>query len=121
VGVYLTWEIEDDEGQNPLGEPGSFEFHLDCDVTPGDPGYLYNHNGDGYPGYAPAVEIVSVTCTRLATDADPSGRKPTEDEQNALSYWFYLWVDTHACDRESIEKQALEYACVAPDYDDVDD
>ena len=37
---WLDWGISDEEGTNPLGKPGDFEFAIAYDFDPGDPGYL---------------------------------------------------------------------------------
>lgn len=121
MGVYLHWEIEDDEGTNPTNTPGWFDFCVECEVEPGDPGYLYNANGDGCPPSPPTAEVVGVTCRRVHLDGETELRKPTEDEANSLSMWFYGWVDTHPQEMEQIREQAFEYAWPEPDYDDLDD
>lgn len=121
MGVYLRWEIEDDEGTNPTNAPGWFDFNLECDVEPGDPGYLYDANGDGCPPYGPTAEVVGVTCERVHLDGENAVRKPTQDEEHALSYWFFGWLAAHPAEMQHIQEQAFEYAWPEPDYDDQDD
>lgn len=120
MNVYLNWQIDDDEGTNPTNTPGWFDFRLECEIEPGDPGYLYNANGDGYPGHGPSVEVVGVTCDRVHLEGEEI-RKPTEDEDTSLSYWFLGRIESNVTELEHIKEQAFEYADVEPDYDDIDD
>ena len=62
---WLDWGISDEEGTNPLGKPGDFEFAIAYDFDPGDPGYLYDKNGDGCPGYPATVTLTDSTCKSL--------------------------------------------------------
>lgn len=117
MGVYLNWQIEDLEGANPTNTPGWFDFRLECEVEPGDAGYLYDANGDGCPPSGPTVEIVGIACEHVHLDGEAGVRKPTEDEADCLSLWCYGWIDLRPAEMEQIRAQAFEYAHPEPDDD----
>jgi hypothetical protein len=114
-----AFTVEDDKGENPTGVPGSFDFEVEFDITPEDPGYMYDSNGDGYPGYPATAEIVSARCTAVWLE-DTALRKPTPEEQTVFTDWFFTWL----ADRPDVESDMchaeLESMCEADcePYDD---
>ena len=98
----MRWSVEDELGKNPIGIAGEFEFDIDFTYDAGDPGVMYDSNGDGYPGHAPSVEPESVICTSVRFEGDDVGRRPTAAEQQMLSKWFWVWLDANPDDCRSI-------------------
>lgn len=117
---WIQWDIDDEYGENPLGKPGSFEFRIAFDYDPGDPGYDYDYNGDGYPGHHPNATITGAECKILQLEALPQ-RPPTEDEIKLLEKWFLALIDSDTKLCRQIEQCGLDQMCVEPDWDDWDD
>ncbi|NDC55286.1 MAG: hypothetical protein EBZ69_00365 [Alphaproteobacteria bacterium] len=114
---WLNWEISDDEGTNPLGQPGEFEFNVEYDFDPGDPGYMYDRNGDGYPGYPPTVTITGAVCKSVCVGEEKE-RQPTKEEETALSEWFWVVLDKRPEIRDQMEEHGREQMTFEPDCDD---
>lgn len=117
---WIQWEIDDENGENPLGTPGEFEFNVAFDYDPGDPGYEYDANGDGYPGHPPNATITGATCTTVKLETLPQ-RTPTTNEIPLLEDWFLSVIDHDRKLRQQIEACGLDQMCVEPDYDDWDE
>jgi hypothetical protein len=116
---WLRWELNDDDGDNPTGAPGDFEFEVEYDFDPGDPGYQYDSNGDGYPGHAANVTLGNVVCKKMRIDN--IYREPTLEEKQQLSAWFWTVLDKKPKIRDQIETLGLEQMSFEPDCDDVYD
>ncbi|WP_353208437.1 hypothetical protein [Sphingorhabdus sp.] len=112
----IVWEIEDDKGENDTGKPACIEFNIDFSVDPADPGYMYDSNGDGYPGHDASVNIGECTCVQVQFDGEEKSREPTAEEAATLANWFSHWLNTQPKEREQIETAALELA-VTDDYE----
>lgn len=117
---WIDWEINDDEGINPLGRPGDFEFNVEYEFDPGDSGYMYDANGDGYPGYPAGVELTNAVCTRVHVE-DEQKRAPTPEEAKELANWFWTVLDKKPGIRDQIETHGLEQMSFEPECDDRDD
>jgi hypothetical protein len=118
--VWVSWEIEDEDGENPLEKPGEFDFNVELDYDPGDPGYQYDRNGDGYPGYPPKAVIVDAKCLAVRLEKLPS-RAPTVEETKMLAEWFLSILNDNKKLCRQIEECGLDQMCVEQDYDDWDD
>lgn len=117
---WIPWDIDDEHGENPLGQPGEFAFNVEFDYDPGDPGYDYDYNGDGYPGHAPSATVSGAECKEIKL-ADLPVRSPTAEEIKLLEDWFLSMLDTDKKLRRQIEACGLDQMCIEPDYDDWDD
>ena len=117
---WIPWDIEDWDGKNPLGKPGQFAFNVAFDYDPGDPGYLYDRNGDGYPGHSPSAAITGADCTEVQLEELPA-RAPAKEELEPLENWFLSVLSDNPKLRRQIEMCGLDQMCVEPDYDDCDD
>lgn len=117
---WLDWEISDDEGDNPFGKPGDFEFNIEYEFDPGDPGYMYDSNGDGYPGYQAHVTLVDAVCKKIHI-VDQEKRTPNPEEAKELIRWFWTVLDKKPQIRDQLEERGLEQMTLEPDYDDRDD
>ena len=110
----VPWSFSDDDGFNPTGTPGDFDFNVWYEVEHLSP--------TAATLYAPDFEIIGVTCTRVSFDDEKTkNRRPTDDEQTRLADWFYSYIDSHPDEYEAIKDQAFEYSFVEPDYDDQND
>lgn len=114
---WIDWEINDDEGTNPLGRPGCFSFNVEYEFDPGDPGYMYDANGDGYPGYPPGVDLVSAMCTQVHVDGEHK-RTPNPTETEELAIWFWTVLDKKSEIRDQIETHGLEQMSFEAECDD---
>lgn len=117
---WIQWAIDDEDGENPLGKPGEFEFNVAFDYDPGDPGYMYDANGDGYPGHPPNATITGAECIVIRLEELPQ-RPPTEKENKMLEDWFLNVLDHDKKLCQQIEACGLDQMCVEPDCDDWDD
>lgn len=119
---WIQWEIDDPDGENPLGVPGEFEFEVEFDYDPGEPTILYTPNGDGSPGYPPHASVAAARCKSLKlNDADEQMRVPTREENESISAWFMAVLDSDQKLKRQIEACGLDLMCLEPDYDDLDD
>ena len=84
---WVQWDIDDEYGENPLGKPGEFAFNVEFEYDPGDPGYAYDHNGDGYPEYLPSATVSGAECKQIKL-TDLPVRVPTKEEIKLLEDWF---------------------------------
>lgn len=103
----VPWDFEDEHGDNPTGQPGVFVFDVWYEIEH-EPGTRYDANGDGDPGYGPAVEVLNVTCKSF----DISGcgmRRPTQPENEQLGAWFQGYLDSHPDEYARVEADALQY------------
>lgn len=116
---WLRWEINDDDGENPTGAPGDFEFEVEYDFDPGDPGYQYDNNGDGYPGHAASVTLFNAVCKKIRTATTQCELSVKEKEQ--LAAWFWEVLDKNPEIRHQIETLGLEQMSFEHDWDDVYD
>lgn len=114
---WLNWELNDDEGTNPFGSPGDFEFNVEYEFDPGDPGYMYDANGDGYPGYPAGVDLTNAVCTQVQV-ANEQKRVPTTEEAKKLVEWFWTVLDKKPQIRDQIETHGLEQMSFEPECDD---
>ena len=117
---WLDWEISDEDGDNPLGQPADFEFNVEYDFDPGARGNEYDSYSDGYSGHQANVTLTNAVCKKLRV-GDQKQRTPTPDELVALSGWFWFVLDKHPEIRDQIEERGLEQMSIEPDYDDLDD
>lgn len=109
----VPWDFEDEHGDNPTGQPGSFLFDVWYEVIY-EPGVRYDSDGDGDPGYGPVIEVLGVTCNTL--DIDGSGpRRPTQIENAELGEWFRSYLDSHPHEHERVEADALQYMQLGAD------
>ena len=111
----VPWDFEDEQGDNPTGQPGCFSFDVWYEIIH-EPGCRYDANGDGEPGYGPVVEVVGVTCRYVDIDGD-GYRQPSNDEEKKFSEWFQTYLDAHPDEHARIESAALQYMHVGPDDD----
>lgn len=116
---WMRWELNDTDGNNPTGAPGDFEFEIEYDFDPGDPGYQYNNNGDGYPGHGANVTLCHAVCKRIYTG--DTKRNPSPEEKEQLSAWFWDVLDKNSQIRHQIETLGFEQMSFEPDWDDVYD
>ena len=114
---WIDWELNDDEATNPLGQAGDFTFNVEYEFDPGDPGYMYDANGDGYPGYAACVDLTGAVCTQVHIDAEQK-RAPTPEEAERLANWFWTVLDKNPKIRDQIETQGLEQMSFEAECDD---
>lgn len=117
---WLNWELNDEEGTNPLGQPGDFEFNVEYEFDPGDPGYAYDSNGDGYPGYGPSVTLTNSVCKTVCVGAEKK-RPPTAEEAAELANWFWTVLDSKPEIRDQMETRGLEQMAFEPECDDLYD
>jgi hypothetical protein len=117
---WLDWDISDNDGTNPLGQPADFEFRIEYDYDPGDPGYMYDSNGDGYPASNPAITLTSATCATVCVENEQK-RVPTQDEARAIADWFWTELDRRPEIRDQIRTFGFEQMELEPDWDDLDD
>ena len=117
---WISWEISDNDGTNPLEKPGDFEFRIAYDFDPGDRGCMYDSNGDGYPGYEASVTLTDAVCETVSV-VDEKKRPPTHEEAKALADWFWTELDRHPEIRDQIQTSGLEQMSFEPDCDDLDD
>lgn len=118
---WLNWELEDEDGDNPVLSAGAFEFTIEYDFEPPDPGYMYDSNGDGYPGHDASITITNAVCKNLRETIGGTWRVPSPEEAVALSDWFWTVLDKQPKIRHEIEQSGIEQMMLEPDYDDVDD
>jgi hypothetical protein len=117
----IAFTVEDEDGQNPTGKLGSFDFDLDFEITAADPGYMYDSNGDGYPGHPATAELVTASCRRVWLE-DEEPRQPTAEEQTVFTNWFFTWladnpdVENDLCDN-ALEEVAAAYEDYEPSED----
>jgi len=117
---WIPWDIDDDDGENPLGKPGTFEFNVEFDYDPGDPGCRYDYNGDGYPSHDAHAIVTGAECKTIKLEDLPQ-RPPTENEIKLLEDWFLSMLSKDNRLRRQIESCGLDQMCVEPDEDDWDD
>lgn len=119
---WIEWEIDDPDGENPLGLPGEFCFNVAFDYDPGEPTVMYTPNGDGSPGYPPTASITGAQCKFFKLEGlHTKMQPPTREEDAPLSDWFMSLLDNDSKLRRQIEACGLDQMCVEPYYDDVDD
>ena len=85
------------------------EFHCSvaCDVEPGDPGVMYDRNGEGYPATGPSVDIQSVTVTGCTIYARPDFCTGVDIDSREDFYAEFLEGHAEWC-REQIEADHAE-------------
>jgi hypothetical protein len=81
----LDTQLLDDLGAIGLG-PAVLAVRLSYTVTPGDPGYRYDANGDGCPPTGPEAELRSWTVDAV-TNLDGSRLDVSADEQRQVIEW----------------------------------
>jgi len=116
VTSWMDWEISDDEGSNPFGVPGEFEFNVEYDFDPGDPGCQYDSNGDGYPPYPPNVTLSHAVCKRMTLE-NLGQKVPTQEEVAKLTDWFWTVLDKRPGIRDQMEEFGVEQMAFEPDDD----
>jgi len=112
---WINWEISDNDGTNPLEKPGDFEFRIEYDFEPGDPGCMYDSNGDGYPGHDASVTLTNAICEALQCVGDEKKRAPTHEEAKALADWFWTELDRHPEIADQIQTFGLEQMSFEPE------
>jgi len=112
---WINWEISDNDGTNPLEKPGDFEFRIEYDFEPGDPGCMYDSNGDGYPGHDASVTLTNAICEALQCVGDENKRAPTHEEAKALADWFWTELDRHPEIADQIQTFGLEQMSFEPE------
>lgn len=93
---WLNWEIHDEQGTNPLGVPGNFEFRVAFDF---DPGNFGNSATD-------AVTLTDSVCKVILTRSHRM--RPAQYEVNALTNWFWAVLDKNPEIRDHIATFAAE-------------
>lgn len=109
MGSRLFWSYRDDDGDNPTGLSGDFEFEIWYEFEDFD------------PDHAPQIEITGIACKSVRLDGEREERRPTGAEEEEFSEWFGAYLDSHREEFKEVQRQAREYAYVAPDPDDLDD
>jgi hypothetical protein len=112
---WINLEISDNDGTNPLEKPGDFEFRIEYDFEPGDPGCMYDSNGDGYPGHDASVTLTDAICEALQCVGDEKKRAPTHEEAKALADWFWTELDRHPEIADQIQTFGLEQMSFEPE------
>jgi len=95
----VYWRVEDDTASNPTERPGDFEFRVwfECnDAT--DP---------------PTIVLQAIECVDVKLDTDARARKPTRNEDDALSNWFDAQLDIDSEVRAELTAYALSCLYVA--------
>lgn len=116
----IVWEVDDEKGENDTGKSAAIEFNISFSVEPGEPGYRYDSNGDGHPGYDASVNIGECVCLQVHFEGEDAPRAPTEAEATMLTNWFSRWLNSQPPLREQIEAAALDQVDTddyEPDYD----
>jgi hypothetical protein len=113
VSSCVPWNFADNDGLNPTGVPGDFDFNVWYELEYLPPGQaIYD---------TPDFEIVGVTCPYVQFDNESRRRRPFAVEHAQLCDWFSSYIDSHPDEYEAIKDQAFEYSFVEPDYDDQTD
>jgi hypothetical protein len=92
VSSCVPWTIEDIDGDNPRGAPGTFDFNV-----------WYELNAPEYG--APQIEIIGVTCTRAEFNAAQDELVAAQDREQ-LAEWFDIYLNTHPDELAAIQDQA---------------
>jgi hypothetical protein len=88
----VPWTVEDVDGDNPHGAPGTFAFNVWDELNTAEPG-------------APQSEVIGVTCTHAqfaATQKKPGSAKMRKQ----LAAWFDSYLDAHPDELTAIQEQA---------------
>lgn len=100
----LLWTTVDEDGTNPVGHAGAFEFRIWYDVDFGDDDFMT----------APSIEITNVDCVDVQFEGEES-RAPTIDEDIELSEWLESELNSSVSDMQGVEHMAFEYAYIDTD------
>lgn len=108
---WIPWEIEDPDGENPLGVPGEFEFNVAFDYDPGD---VVDQRATLTEDDTPAsATITGAECVTVRLNAEEH-RAPTAKETKMLEDWFMSIIDVDSSLRRQIETCGLDQLCVEP-------
>jgi hypothetical protein len=118
---WIQWEIEDENGENPLGIPAEFEFDVEFDYDPGEPTAIGNEYDPGFEGCPPHTEVVGARCREFRPLLEDTTQIPTKEQDNAISAWFMELLHDDVKLKRQIEACGLDQMYVEPDYDDRDD
>jgi hypothetical protein len=107
VSSCLFWTAVDEDGTNPVGNAGAFEFRIWYEVDFGDEDFMTE----------PSIEITNVDCVVVQFDGEDS-RTPTVDEDIELSEWLESELNSNVSDMKGVEHLAFEYSYI--EHDQVD-
>jgi hypothetical protein len=108
---WISWDIEDSDGENPLGVPGEFEFNVAFDYDPGD---VVDQRANLADHDSPAVAtITGAECVAVKLSGEEP-RQPTVEETEMLEEWFMSILDVDSHLRRQIETCGLDQLCVEP-------
>jgi hypothetical protein len=103
----VPWTFEDTDTLNPFERPGAFDFNVWYELD-----QFASEFSTDY-GNVPAIEIIGVTCTHVQFDDENRDlRRPTENENEQLSDWFYNYIDIHLDEHEALKDLAFKYSFV---------
>lgn len=104
----VFWSTDDEDGDNPTGVAGNFEFRIWYEIDYGDEDFLQE----------PSMEITAIDCVEVQFE-DEEARSPTAEEDIALSDWLETSLNSNNTDIQGIEHMAFEYSyvdCPAADW-----
>lgn len=115
---WMPWTLTDDDGTNPLGETGAFDFDVEYEFDPGSPEWIASTHNEDYQNCPATVTLTHPRCTYVELATQPR-RKPTVEEIEALAEWFWTVLDSNPQICDDMKAFGVEQMSFTPDVDDL--